>query len=68
MLYTDGLSEAANPDDDEFGVERLVEVCTAHRSAQLEDISESIEEALRGFAAGVPFADDRTFVLVRRKM
>ncbi len=68
VLYTDGITEAANPDGDEFGTERLGAVCAGHRELPLEELAGEIEAALVEFAAGEPFADDRTLVLLRRKM
>ena len=67
VLYTDGVTEAADPGDVEFGLDRLTAVVRAHRTAPLEDLETAINEALSSFAAGVPFADDRTLVLLRRK-
>jgi serine phosphatase RsbU (regulator of sigma subunit) len=66
VLYTDGITEAANPEDDEYGIERLAEVCKTHREASLDDLASAIEQNLDEFAQGVPYADDRTFVLTRR--
>lgn len=67
VLYTDGVTEAANPDEVEFGLERLTAVVRAHRTSPLEDLETAINEELGRFAAGVPFADDRTLVLLRRR-
>lgn len=66
-LYTDGITEAANPEDEEYDIKRLADLCKRLRTAPLEEISASLEEDLEQFAQGVPFADDRTFVLARRK-
>ena len=66
VIYTDGLSEAVNPEDEEFGIERLESVTRDCRERPLGALREAIEEALDDFAAGVPFADDRTLLLVRR--
>jgi sigma-B regulation protein RsbU (phosphoserine phosphatase) len=67
ILYTDGITEAENPAGDEYGKDRLREVCAAHRSAPLEEIATAVEADVERFADGVPFADDRTIVLVRRQ-
>ncbi|MGH9464490.1 MAG: PP2C family protein-serine/threonine phosphatase, partial [Thermoanaerobaculia bacterium] len=66
VLYTDGIVEAANPAGDEFGLDRLVELCLAERHGDLAEIGAAIERELTAFAAGVPFGDDRTLALVRR--
>jgi serine phosphatase RsbU (regulator of sigma subunit)/pSer/pThr/pTyr-binding forkhead associated (FHA) protein len=66
VLYTDGITEAANPEHEEYGRERLVEVCTKHRAEAPLELSKSIEIAVDDFVQGVPFHDDRTLVIVRR--
>ncbi len=66
VLYTDGITEAENPAEEEFGEERLKDVCFRHRELPLTDLAETLESELEAFAEGVPFADDRTFVMVRR--
>ena len=67
VLYTDGITEAADPDDEEFGIERLQDVCVEHRDKDLKDLAKTIEDSLDDFASGVPYADDRTYVLIRRR-
>jgi serine phosphatase RsbU (regulator of sigma subunit)/pSer/pThr/pTyr-binding forkhead associated (FHA) protein len=66
VLYTDGITEAANPEQDEFGRERLVEACKAHRTETPSDLAHSIHAAVENFVEGVPYHDDRTLVIVRR--
>jgi len=68
LLYTDGITEAANPDDEEFGLPRLIETCLRHRGETLRDLAQQIEGDLERFIAGVPYVDDRTFVMVRRSI
>jgi sigma-B regulation protein RsbU (phosphoserine phosphatase) len=66
VLYTDGITEAANPEHEEFGRERLVGVCREHRTEGPTELASSIEKAVDTFVEGVPFHDDRTLVIVRR--
>ena len=66
VLYTDGVTEAANPDDEEFGLDRLVALVRSVASRPLDGVEAAIGEGLAAFAAGVPFHDDRTIVLLRR--
>ena len=65
-LYTDGVTEAANPEDEEFGTPRLVETLVKARSLSVEEIDAELGAALVVFTAGTPFGDDRTFVLLKR--
>jgi len=65
-LYTDGITEASDPDDQEYGQERLGAVVKRHRHRPLDDLLRAVESDLAEFARGVPYADDRTIVVVRR--
>jgi sigma-B regulation protein RsbU (phosphoserine phosphatase) len=66
VLYTDGIVEAANPEGEEYGAERLADVCRRHRQSPCADLAAALEADLEAFARGVPFADDRTLVMARR--
>lgn len=67
VLYTDGLVEANNPEDEEYGLDRLKAICAANRNAACAALALILEGDLEEFARGVPFADDRTIVLARRQ-
>ena len=66
VLYTDGITEAANPEQEEFGRQRLIDVCQAHHSKAPKDLSFAIHAAVEEFVEGVPYHDDRTLVILRR--
>jgi phosphoserine phosphatase RsbU/P len=66
VVYSDGYTEAENPAAEEFGQERLAEVCIEHQGLEPADLAEAVDRALETYAAGQPFADDRTIVVVRR--
>jgi len=66
VLYTDGITEPENPEEEEYGQDRLRDVCVKHRSETVAEIMAAIEEDLYNFVRGVPFLDDRTLVLIRR--
>ncbi len=66
VLYTDGITEPADPDDEEYGLERLAAVCRRHRDAELEQVAAAIANDLEDFVRGEPFPDDRTLVIARR--
>jgi sigma-B regulation protein RsbU (phosphoserine phosphatase) len=66
VLYTDGLVEAADPETNEYGLDRLREVCLCGRAEACAALAEILARDLEAFARGVPFADDRTLVLARR--
>jgi serine phosphatase RsbU (regulator of sigma subunit) len=66
VLYSDGLTEAADSDENEYGIRRLIKVCRGHRSESLIDLAQAIEADIERFVRGHPYEDDRTLVLVRR--
>jgi sigma-B regulation protein RsbU (phosphoserine phosphatase) len=66
VLYTDGLVEAADPEANEYGLDRLREVCLCGRAEACAALAEILARDLEAFARGVPFADDRTLVIARR--
>lgn len=65
-LYSDGITEAAAPDDEEFGLERLAELIAEGRDLPIDELRSRIGEAVSLFAAGAPQADDQTLLLLRR--
>ena len=67
LLYTDGITEAANPRGEEFGLDRLQNVVARYTREPLVAIAVAIETAVEVFADGTPFGDDRTMVLLRRE-
>jgi serine phosphatase RsbU (regulator of sigma subunit)/pSer/pThr/pTyr-binding forkhead associated (FHA) protein len=66
VLYSDGITEARNPQEEEYGQDRLARVCAENLEASLTDLNAAIEGDLTAFVEGVPFADDRTIVMIRR--
>jgi sigma-B regulation protein RsbU (phosphoserine phosphatase) len=66
IIYSDGITEAQNPDGEDYSLNRLSDLCRRHRGAELAELQQTIERDLESFACGVPFQDDRTIVLARR--
>ena len=67
LLYTDGITEAANPQGGEFGLDRLQAVVQKHAREPLIALAVAIETAVEVFVDGTPFGDDRTVVMLRRE-
>jgi sigma-B regulation protein RsbU (phosphoserine phosphatase) len=62
VLYTDGITEARNPDGDEFGQERLTSALVRHRHLEAGPLHAALMDEVRGFAIG-GFDDDATLVV-----
>lgn len=67
VCYTDGIVEAANPEEEQFGEDRLLEACLAGREGSIVELEAFLQRALTEFTRGVPYGDDRTLVMLRRE-
>ena len=65
-LYTDGVTEANDPQGNEFGMPRLKEFLAGQVGKAPTDVEAALARTLEEHASGEPFADDRTLVMVRR--
>ena len=65
VLYTDGITETANPEGEEFGRDRLAGILRESRHLPLAEIRQQVDRALCSFAFNAPAADDRTLLLIR---
>lgn len=66
VIYSDGVSEANSPKDEEFGMERLIEVVGKHFRASAAGLRDKVESALSEFTQTAPANDDITLVIVKR--
>ena len=67
LLYTDGVTEALDRDENLFGDERLLKVFSDCPPQDATGSVSKILESVRAFAAGAPQSDDITVLAVRRK-
>ncbi len=66
VLFSDGVTEAPDPQDQEFGEERLAELVAKLRDRPAREIVEQIHSAVHAFTQGAPPADDITVLIARR--
>jgi serine phosphatase RsbU (regulator of sigma subunit) len=70
VFYTDGITETrgrnAEGKLEEFGVERVIELCRRLRERPAAEIVEAIFNAVKQFSGDRPVPDDRTVLVVRR--
>lgn len=67
VLYTDGITEARNPEDEMFGEERLEQVLLESRDGSAREIEETVYTRIKDFTAGASQSDDLTMVVVKVK-
>jgi sigma-B regulation protein RsbU (phosphoserine phosphatase) len=66
LLFSDGVTEAPDPNGDDFGEERLAKLVEANRDRPVTEIIDLIDAAITEFTQGAPAADDITVVVARR--
>jgi len=64
-FYTDGLVEARNESNEDFGLKRLAQIVHEHRQESVEDIVNAVTLAADNFIGSVPLHDDRTLIVVK---
>jgi len=67
VLYTDGVTEAINDREEEFGEERLLNVITKNRGESAATILERILSAITVFAGDQPQHDDITLLILKAR-
>ena len=66
VLYTDGVSEAMDSDEEQFGLERLREAVAADFGEDAKAANESVFRAVSEFVKDHPASDDVTCLTFRR--
>jgi serine phosphatase RsbU (regulator of sigma subunit) len=65
VLYTDGITEAMNGQDDCFGEQRLGEIVQDHAAMGCEELRERIIREVTSFVGPLPQQDDMTMLLFK---
>ena len=65
VFYTDGVTEAKNEKDEEFGTKRLKQVINDSYHLNASEIQNNIYQAVKDFTGGKPKADDLTMIVIK---
>jgi hypothetical protein len=65
VLFSDGIVEAMNRQDEYFGEGRVLDLIERHRTEPARALCERLLAAVTSFAESRPAADDRTILVVR---
>ena len=65
VLFSDGITEAMDPDEEQFGTNRLKEALAGQMDTSVEDLQRMILGSVENFARGARQADDLTLLLIR---
>ncbi len=66
LITTDGVFEAADSSQEQFGVDRMFAVIRENRDAAAECMIERLQQSVSAFSAGQPQADDITAIAIKR--
>ncbi len=66
LLYSDGITEGRNHDDEEFGEERLADFYRAHHCLPPTEFAEKLIDEVQSFCADGDPGDDVTVLLIQR--
>jgi sigma-B regulation protein RsbU (phosphoserine phosphatase) len=65
VLFSDGITEAEDSEDNQFGILRLCEVLMGQQSAPLDYVQKLTLESVEQFTGCASQSDDRTLLIVR---
>ena len=65
VTYSDGIAEAADDREDEFGLDRIVASVCAHETSSARGICDAVLSDLERFATRLEGRDDRTLLVLR---
>jgi sigma-B regulation protein RsbU (phosphoserine phosphatase) len=67
FMYTDGLNEAMNKSDEQYGYDRLISKIIMFHQEKCSDIIKYIMDDVKEFTEGRPFADDITIFVIKKE-
>jgi len=65
VLYTDGVNEAMNAKKEEYGFERLIQICKNSRTLSANAALEALKTDILGFTGETQQSDDMTIITIR---
>jgi len=65
FFYTDGLNEARNVDDEEFGMDRIHDIIKQNSGLKIDELVNKMSEEWKSFTKGAPQHDDTTFIALK---
>jgi len=68
VIYTDGITEAMNPDRDQFGEGRLLSAIKKYGHMTSQEFADALNHEIQEFTGGAPQNDDITLVAIKEKV
>jgi len=66
LLFTDGITESRNKNNEEFEEQRMIQLLKKHSKIGAQDLIEKINQELDEFTVGTEQMDDQTIVVIKR--
>jgi sigma-B regulation protein RsbU (phosphoserine phosphatase) len=66
MLYSDGVTDAINSVEEEFGADRAIAVLQRYRDCPAAEVCDRMFATIDAFAGGAPQYDDITMMVMKR--
>jgi sigma-B regulation protein RsbU (phosphoserine phosphatase) len=65
VLFSDGITEAEDPDEELYGVSRLREALAGQQNAPLDTLKQAVLDSVEAFSRGASQSDDMTLLIAR---
>jgi sigma-B regulation protein RsbU (phosphoserine phosphatase) len=65
VMYTDGITEAMNPEGEQYSLERLSSVLKSNYEKKAEELKKTIQKDLSDFTGSAKQHDDQTLVILK---
>jgi sigma-B regulation protein RsbU (phosphoserine phosphatase) len=66
LVYSDGLTEARDQQEEMFGQERLLQIIQQEAPSGSNALQQKLLQAIEEFTQGLPQTDDITFIIVEK--
>ncbi len=66
ILYTDGITEAKNADNIDFGTQGIIDMFNKNKHMALENQVMAIQDELTSFTGSDTFSDDITYIILKK--
>ena len=67
VVYSDGITEAMDSNEEEFGEERLISLIKENKNSAPSDLIDLIINTVNDYAGNAEQADDMTLVIIKRE-
>ena len=67
LIYSDGITEAVNPENEELGESKLVQIISENQELSAEEIVKKVIDTVKEYTGTSPQTDDITLLIIKRE-